>query len=195
MYCPFCEHSDTRVIDSREAIDGVRRRRECRLCGQRFNTMEQPQRASILVVKHDGRRELFNRDKVRSGTLIACTKRPVSVEEIESLVATVERDLESTGRVEIPSDLIGQLIMEKLRALDRVAYVRFASVYRNFQDIANFAEEIESLRYLGHEQRDNQMNLDEQIPLPIQTGDREGKQRKVGNLLPRGARRSSERPR
>ena len=195
MYCPFCEHSDTRVIDSRESIDGVRRRRECRLCGQRFNTLEQPQRVSILVVKHDGRRELFNREKVRTGTLIACTKRPVSVEEIESLVTSVERDLESTGRVEIPSDLIGQLIMQKLRALDRVAYVRFASVYRNFQDIANFAEEIESLRYAGQEKRGNEVSLDGQIPLPIQTGDNDGKQRSAGKLRPGVARRSGQRPR
>ena len=195
MYCPFCEHSDTRVIDSRESIDGVRRRRECRLCGQRFNTLEQPQRASILVVKHDGRRELFNREKVRAGTLTACTKRPVSVEEIESLVTSVERDLEATGRVEIPSDLIGQFIMEKLRALDRVAYVRFASVYRNFQDIANFAEEIESLRYAGQQPLDNEVNVDAQIPLPIQTGESAGKQRSTGNLLPRGTRRSGQRPR
>jgi transcriptional repressor NrdR len=193
MYCPFCEHSDTRVIDSRESSEGVRRRRECRLCGQRFNTMERPQRIAMLVLKHDGRREPFNREKIRTGTLLACTKRPVSVEQIESLVTGVERELETSGRVEIPSESIGQLIMQKLRELDRVAYVRFASVYRNFQDIDSFSHEVESLRSASEYESSATVQVDAQIPLPINSTDGEDRQRNIEHVVRNGVRRGARR--
>ena len=146
MRCPYCDHSEARVIDSRDASEGIRRRRECLHCGLRFSTMERVQAAGLLVVKRDGRREEFNREKVRGGVLQACAKRPVSSETVEKLVSDVERDLEGLGRAEVPSALIGQMVVGRLRFQDHVAYVRFASVYHNFQDIESFAQEVESLR-------------------------------------------------
>ena len=146
MRCPYCDHSEARVIDSRDASEGIRRRRECLRCGLRFSTMERVQAAGLLVVKRDGRREEFNREKVRGGVLQACAKRPVSSETVEKLMDDVERELESLGRAEVPSALIGQMVVERLRTQDHVAYVRFASVYHNFQDIESFAQEVESLR-------------------------------------------------
>lgn len=115
-------------------------------CGLRFSTSERIQTAPTVVVKHDGRREEFNRDKVRSGVLAACAKRPISVETIERLVSDIQRELEQLNRTEAPSSLIGVMVMEQLKILDHVAYVRFASVYRNFQDIESFEEELELLR-------------------------------------------------
>ena len=146
MRCPYCDHDESRVTDSREATDGIRRRRECGRCGLRFTTVERVQTASLLVVKRDGRREEFKRDKVRTGILHACTKRPVSVEAIDGLVDQVERELSSLSRAEVPGAMIGQLVMEGLRSLDHVAYVRFASVYRNFTDLESFAKEVEALQ-------------------------------------------------
>ena len=146
MRCPYCDHDESRVTDSREATDGIRRRRECRRCGLRFTTVERVQTTSLLVVKRDGRREEFNRDKVRTGILHACTKRPVSVEAIDGLVDQVERGLSNLSRAEVPGAVIGQLVMEGLRSLDHVAYVRFASVYRNFTDVESFQKEVEALQ-------------------------------------------------
>jgi transcriptional repressor NrdR len=133
------------VTDSRDTEDGIRRRRECQRCGLRFTTTERVQTTALLVVKRDGRREGFHRDKVRTGVLQACAKRPVSIEAIERLCDEIERGLSGLGRAEVPSSLIGQMVMERLRALDHVAYVRFASVYRNFQDIESFQKEVEAL--------------------------------------------------
>jgi transcriptional repressor NrdR len=130
------------VVDSREVVEGVRRRRECRGCGLRFTTYERVQAAALLVVKRDGRREEFNREKVKRGILLACTKRPVPLDAIEKVVDAIEQDLQRLGRAEVPSSLIGQMVMEHLRRLDRVAYVRFASVYRNFQDVGAFQEAV-----------------------------------------------------
>ena len=146
MRCPYCDHDESRVTDSREASDGVRRRRECGRCGLRFTTVERVQTTSLLVVKRDGRREEFNGDKVRAGVLHACTKRPVSVEAIDGLVEQVERGLASLGKAEVPGAVIGQLVMEGLKTLDHVAYVRYASVYRNFTDLESFAKEVEALQ-------------------------------------------------
>ena len=145
MQCPYCEYSETRVIDSRDTPAGIRRRRECLRCGLRFTTQERLQTTALLVVKRDGRREGFDRDKARKGLLQACAKRPVSVVDIEKLGDEIERDLAGLNRAEIPSSLIGQMIMERLRRLDHVAYVRFASVYRNFQDVERFTQEVEAL--------------------------------------------------
>jgi len=146
MRCPYCDHDESRVTDSREASDGVRRRRECARCGLRFSTTERVQTTSLLVVKRDGRREEFNAEKVRAGVLHACTKRPVSVEAIDGLVEQVERGLTGLGKAEVPVAVIGQLVMEGLKTLDHVAYVRFASVYRNFTDLESFAKEVEALQ-------------------------------------------------
>ena len=146
MRCPYCDHDESRVTDSRDAADGVRRRRECGRCGLRFTTIERVQTTSMLVVKRDGRREEFNGEKVRAGVLHACTKRPVSAETIDALVEQVERGLGTLGKQEVPGAVIGQLVMEGLKTLDHVAYVRYASVYRNFTDLESFAKEVEALQ-------------------------------------------------
>lgn len=146
MKCPYCG-GETKVLESRHANDGlaIRRRRECLECGRRFNTMETIEAAPLVVVKKDGRREAFDRAKVLAGVLRACEKRPVSTEECEGLVVEVERELRNTLEREVPSKLIGELVMEHLRKLDGVAYVRFASVYREFKDVREFREQLEKL--------------------------------------------------
>ena len=146
MRCPYCDHDNSRVTDSRDASDGIKRRRECARCGLRFTTVERPFTAAQLVVKRDGRREEFDREKVRNGILTACTKRPVSSQAIDRLVDDVERQVGALGKAEVPGTMIGQLVMEGLKALDHVAYVRFASVYRNFTDLESFAQEVEALQ-------------------------------------------------
>ena len=165
MRCPYCDHDNSRVTDSRDASDGIKRRRECARCGLRFTTVERPYTAAQLVVKRDGRREEFDREKVRNGILTACTKRPVSSQAIDRLVDDVERQIGGLGKAEVPGTVIGQLVMEALKALDHVAYVRFASVYRNFADLESFAQEVEAL------QRDPEPHVDAalaaQLSLPM----------------------------
>ena len=146
MQCPYCNHDDSKVIDSRTSDNGVRRRRECIRCGLRFTTYENVHRPALLVVKNDLRREEFSRDKLRDGIARACAKRPISYDKIEEMAADIETDLHDTGNVEIHSNVIGRMVMERLRGLDRVAYVRFASVYRDFQDIESFEEVVRDLR-------------------------------------------------
>ena len=133
------------VVDSRSAREGIRRRRECKSCGQRFTTYEWVAPIRLVVVKADGRREEFERDKLLTGVVKACTKRPISTETIEELVSEIERKLYSRGEPEVESRLIGEMVMEQLRGLDGVAYVRFASVYRRFADVESLAQEIEDL--------------------------------------------------
>ena len=145
MHCPYCNHNDSKVIDSRDSSDGVRRRRECARCGLRFTTYERVQSRALLVVKRDGRREEFSRDKLWTSLTKACTKRPLPVGSIEKLLQEIESDLGEAGRAEIPSKAIGEMVMDRLKKLDRVAYIRFASVYRDFRDIETFKEEIEAL--------------------------------------------------
>lgn len=147
MHCPFCRAQDTRVVDSRLAGEGgqVRRRRECTACGMRFNTFESAELALPAVVKNDGRREPFSEDKLRGGIRRALEKRPVPTEDVEALIRRLLRDLRAAGRQEVPSRRIGELVMAALRELDQVAYVRFASVYRRFQDVRAFREEVERL--------------------------------------------------
>ncbi len=145
MRCPFCR-SDTRVVDTREVGNEIRRRRECNACQQRFTTYERLAAVNTLVVKRDNRREEFNREKLRHSILLACTKRPVSSDAVENLVSEVEAEIYRQNRGEVPSVLIGELVMEKLRRLDDVAYVRFASVYRDFRDVEMWAEEIRRLK-------------------------------------------------
>lgn len=147
MKCPFCKETDNKVIDSRLSKDGneIRRRRECLVCARRFTTYEHIEKIPIMIIKKDGRREVFSREKVRTGVQKACQKRDISVNQIEQFIDELERDLGETGEKEIPSSYLGERIMAKLHALDDVAYVRFASVYREFKDVNDFFAELKSL--------------------------------------------------
>ncbi len=147
MRCPWCGNLEDRVVDSREAQEGTatRRRRECAGCGRRFTTYERIEEILPHVVKKDGRREPFDRKKILEGVSRACQKRPVSAEQVEALVTAVERELQELGEREIRTTAIGEAVMKRLRALDEVAYVRFASVYRAFRDVAEFMSELEHL--------------------------------------------------
>lgn len=154
MRCPYCENHDTKVIDSRPTEEGhaIRRRRECESCGRRFTTYEKVEETIIMVIKKDGRREAFDRNKVLNGIIKACEKRPVSMAEIEAVVAKIERGLNNMLEKEVKSTFIGELIMDQLKNLDEVAYVRFASVYRQFTDVGTFIKEIETL--MGNKERE-----------------------------------------
>ncbi|MCL6451355.1 MAG: transcriptional regulator NrdR [Acetobacteraceae bacterium] len=147
MKCPFCGHPDSRVLDSRPTDEGtvIRRRRECPGCGRRFTTYEKAEQAPLLVVKRDGRREPFDRGKILAGLVKACEKRPVPLATLEALARDVEREVKGAFEQEVPSRQIGEQVMNRLRAVDEVAYVRFASVYRQFTDINGFMEELERL--------------------------------------------------
>jgi len=147
MKCPFCDHGENKVIDSRISKDGdaIRRRRECLGCGKRFTTSEFVEEVLPVVVKKDGRREPFDRTKIRSGIKKACEKRPISTDAIETLVDNVERACQDFQGKEIPSTAIGEKVMQELQALDGVAYVRFASVYREFRDVSDFLDELRDL--------------------------------------------------
>jgi len=162
MHCPFCDAEDTKVIDSRLANDGfeVRRRRECLTCSERFTTFESAELVMPKLVKNDGRREPFNELKLRAGIIRALEKRPVNSEDIESAVERIKKRMRSTGDREVQAVALGHWVMDELRDLDHVAYVRFASVYRSFEDVNAFREEIERLEQAPTaEQRRNQMNL------------------------------------
>ena len=147
MHCPFCQHADTRVIDSRVSEDGatIRRRRGCEACNERFSTLETIELKLPAIIKGDGNREAFEVRKVRAGFDRALQKRPVPEENIEAAVRAVVHQLRISGEREVPSIRVGEFVMEELRKLDHVGYVRFASVYRSFQDVADFREEIEKL--------------------------------------------------
>ena len=143
MKCPFCGEADSRVIDTREVGDGIRRRRECQICSQRFTTYERIAKVNLLVGKRDGRREPFDRQKLFAGVLHACAKRPVSSEQIEQLVANVESSLYKMAKSEVSSRAIGEMVMQRLRDLDGVAYVRFASVYQSFADLETLKRKVD----------------------------------------------------
>jgi transcriptional repressor NrdR len=147
MKCPFCAFADSKVVDSRPDKDGstIRRRRECESCGKRFTTHERVEEILPLVIKKDGRREPFDRMKLVAGIQKACEKRPVSVETIERLVDRLELQMQESGEREIPTKSIGEWVMTELHAIDQVAYVRFASVYRSFKDITEFMSELQDL--------------------------------------------------
>ncbi len=147
MRCPFCRADNDRVIDSRAGDDGgsIRRRRECVNCRRRFTTYERIERHLLTVVKKDGVRDPFDRDKIKRGLAKACWKRPVTAEEIEGVVAALEAELYGAYESEVPSQVIGERLMELLRGLDQVAYVRFASVYREFKDARDFVDELEPM--------------------------------------------------
>ena len=146
MHCPFCDHPESKVIDSREAPDGIRRRRECIACSLRFTTYEQVHSMPLMVVKRDGRREAFEASKLHGSVRTACAKRPLEVGTLEKLAVDVENELHRLGKAEVESRIIGEMVVERLRELDRVAYIRFASVYRDFDDIDTFAKEVEALQ-------------------------------------------------
>jgi transcriptional repressor NrdR len=147
MKCPFCENQEDKVIDSRMSKEGdaIRRRRECLKCGKRFTSYERVEELVPMVIKKDGRREPFHAEKIRTGLLIACKKRPIEMERIDGIVYRIEKRLMELGVKEIESSLIGEQIMTELKDLDKVAYVRFASVYRKFKDINELMDEVKTL--------------------------------------------------
>lgn len=147
MRCPFCKDPENKVIDSRESHEGsvIRRRRECLACRRRFTTYERVEELTPLIVKKDGRREAFDRDKLIAGLMKACEKRPVPVDDLEDLVSKVEKGLQDSGEKEVPASVVGEEVMKGLKGLDEVAYVRFASVYRSFRDVGEFLNELREL--------------------------------------------------
>ena len=145
MNCPYCGFHDSKVIDSREVNDGIRRRRQCLGCGSRFTTYERLQPASLFVIKKDERREEFNRDKLLTGIRKACEKRPLPTGTVEKLADDIEAELCNLGRSEVPSVVVGDMVMDRLKELDHVAYIRFASVYRDFTDITALKREVDTL--------------------------------------------------
>jgi transcriptional repressor NrdR len=157
MKCPFCGYPDTQVKDSRNADDdtAIRRRRECPECGQRFTTFEHVQLRDMLVVKKNGERVMFDRDKLAKSIFLAVRKRPISSERVEKVVNSIQRRLESTGETEILSTQIGEMVMESLSKLDRVAYIRFASVYKDFRETKDFEDFLADLEQMARHQGDN----------------------------------------
>ena len=158
MNCPYCGHYDSKVTDSRDVNDGVRRRRQCLSCGARFTTYERLQPASLFVIKKDQRREEFDRNKLLSGIRKACEKRPLPTGAIEKLVDDIEAELYRLGKAEIPSELLGDMVIERLKRLDHIAYIRFASVYREFTDITALKQEVDTL-LSGEEASPSQLPL------------------------------------
>lgn len=145
MKCPYCSSTEIKVVDKRDVESGIRRRRECLACNKRFTTYERIDMVNLIVVKKTGNREQFDRDKVKAGILKACEKRPIPIEKIEDIVSSIEIKLRNRKGIEIKSDAIGQLIMTHLKKLDKVAYIRFASVYRDFADVEEFEKEVSKL--------------------------------------------------
>ena len=165
MKCPFCSHDDTRVVDSRLGREGnnIRRRRECEDCQRRFTTYERVAPLRLMVVKRDERREPFDRNKIVDGVQSACAKRPIAAEDIEELVSGIERELYHRGTREVTSREIGEMVMQNLRKLDEVAYIRFATIYRRFADVEDLAGEIETLL----ERRERSAMLEAQMKLDL----------------------------
>ncbi|MCR4783298.1 MAG: transcriptional regulator NrdR [bacterium] len=154
MYCPYCKHEDTKVVDSRLTADNtsVRRRRACLLCGRRFTTYERYEKLPVVVVKRDGRSDPFERQKLVDGVLKACKKRPVSYEQIEKLATDVEQRIQDNGFLEIPARMVGEYVLDVLAGLDKVAYMRYASVLKDFEDLDSFSDEIKKLERLKSDQ-------------------------------------------
>ena len=151
MKCPYCQHGKTRVLDtSHDSRGGIRRRRVCVSCEQRFSTYERPILATPLLVKRDGTREEFSREKLKGGIRVACAKRPVAAADIERLVGEIEAELQQMGRAEVPSRLVGDRVIKKLRELDEVAYIRYAIVYMGLKDLESIRAEIDQLRAQRH---------------------------------------------
>lgn len=168
MNCPYCGYHDSKVIDSRDVNDGIRRRRQCLQCDLRFTTYERLQRASLFVIKKDGRREDFNREKLLRGIRKACEKRPLPSGTVDRLVDDIEAELFQIGRTEIPSAAVGDMVMARLKSLDHIAYIRFASVYREFADITILKEEVDSLAGRSLTPPADQLLLIPLMELPLQ---------------------------
>lgn len=162
MNCPYCGYDDSKVIDSRDTGDGIRRRRQCLRCKARFTTYERLQPTSVYVIKKDGRREEFNKDKLLTGIRKACEKRPLPAGTIDKLADDIESEIDSQNKAEIPSSVIGDMVMKRLKNLDYIAYIRFASVYRDFTDITALKREIDNL--VGNETDKTVLNTS-QLPL------------------------------
>ena len=147
MKCPYCKHTESKVIDSRPTVDGesIRRRRTCQKCGKRFTTYEKVETIPLIIIKKDENREPYDRSKIEAGVLRACHKRPISVNQINQLIDEVETEIFNMEEKEIPSSMIGELVMDKLKDLEAVAYVRFASVYREFKDVNTFVNELKKM--------------------------------------------------
>jgi transcriptional repressor NrdR len=187
MKCPYCGHGESKVTDSRTADDGIRRRRECMACGVRFTTYERVQSAEIYVVKRDGRREQFNREKLLSGIRKALEKRPLAATAADDLANQIETILHVYGRPEVSSGEVGDLVMDGLRELDEIAYIRFASVYRSFADVEELREELESLKRANERKRmPNQLSLLPEEDMKILAG--------ANKVLPLRSRRESADP-
>jgi transcriptional repressor NrdR len=172
--CPFCQFRDSKVTDSRANDEGIRRRRECISCGERFTTVEAVQFSTVQILKRDGRREEFSREKILRGLRAACAKRNISVAQLEVIVGDIEARVTGDGRPEVPAQVVGELAMDALRRLDHIAYIRFASVYRSFTDIESLKEAVEALeqgRIPTAEERDLQLSLPE-VPEPEYRGPR-----------------------
>ena len=161
MNCPYCGYHDSKVMDSRDVNDGVRRRRECLSCGSRFTTYERLQPTSLFVIKKDQRREEFDRIKLLTGIRKACEKRPLPTGTVDKLVDDIEAELYHLGKTEIPGEVIGDMVMERLKSLDYIAYIRFASVYRDFADITDLKQEVDTLvdSNAGADKPDGQLSL------------------------------------
>lgn len=187
MRCPYCSYAESKVIDSRDAPEGVRRRRECIQCGLRFTTYEKIQTAVLMVAKRDGRREEYNRDKLRGSIQKACVKRPWPTGSVDKLVEDIETQLHSLGKAETSSAAIGEVVIEKLRSMDPVAYIRFASVYRDFADVESFMEAVEALQSFGKESLGEQGQESSQLPLindePRTTGRRRGRKPRLASSM------------
>ena len=179
MLCPYCHSRDSKVTDSRATDDGIRRRRECISCGERFTTLETIPFSTVQIVKKDGRREDFNREKLLTGLRKACEKRSISVAELESIVADIESRVAADGRQEVPSEVVGELAMDALRKLDHIAYIRFASVYRSFTDIASLKEALEALEQ-GRVPTVEERSL--QLPLLSDSDDRPSRPRALQDV-------------
>ena len=151
MKCPFCESIEDKVVESRETEEGqaIRRRRECQSCKERFTSYERLEEKPQLVIKRDGRREQFNREKIRSGILRACEKRPVELEAIDKVLDEIEKEIHREAGREVTSTRIGEMVMENLQSIDKVAYIRFASVYRKFEDLSEFVKEVKEITVGG----------------------------------------------
>lgn len=165
MRCPYCHFRDSKVTDSRSTDDGIRRRRQCIACGERFTTLETAQLSAVQIVKKDGRREDFNREKLLQGLRRACEKRTIGVQQLETIVADIESRIAADGRQEVSSQDIGELAMDALRDLDHIAYIRFASVYRSFADLSSLKE---ALRALEEDREEATRERSLQLPLPTE---------------------------
>ena len=188
MFCPYCANDNSKVMGSRDAGSGIRRRRECLRCGLRFTTYEAVQTSALLVVKRDGRREEFSREKLRASLTKACAKRPLPIGSIEKAVDDVQTQLYEAGRAEIASKSVGELVMDRLKNMDRVAYIRFASVYRDFRDIESFKTEIDALLEPREPQPEpgNQLSFLDEVDeeLPRATRRRRGRRPKRPHVEP-----------